>query len=66
MSKDSFPEMVGAPRYLDDKRTCVINVKLEPGKTYGTWLNSQRFGNFKDTEKHAALPYLLIFKTKAE
>ena len=66
MSKDTFPEMVGAPRYEDDKRTCVITVKLEPGKTYGTWLNSQRFGNFRDTNKQSAVPYLLIFQTKSE
>ncbi|MFP6616368.1 MAG: Ig-like domain-containing protein [Candidatus Hydrogenedentota bacterium] len=66
MSQDSFPEMVGKPRYEDDKRTCVIDVKLEPGKTYGTWLNSQRYGNFKDTGKRSAVPYLLIFKTKSE
>ena len=37
---------------------------LAPGKTYAIWLNSENFGNFKDTAGHAAVPYLLIFKTK--
>ncbi|MFP6582581.1 MAG: Ig-like domain-containing protein [Candidatus Hydrogenedentota bacterium] len=66
MSQGTFPEIVGKPKYLDDKRTCVLTVKLEAGKTYGTWLNSGKFGNFKDASKNSAVPYLLIFETKAE
>lgn len=66
MSEDSFPDLIGKPRYESDKRTCVINVKLEPGKTYGTWINSQRFGNFKDTNQQSAVPYLLVFETRGE
>jgi len=65
-SKESFPTLDGSkPKYLTDKRTCVLPVKLRPGKTYAIWLNSQKFGNFKDTEGHPALPYLLVFKTKS-
>jgi hypothetical protein len=60
----STPEMVGQPEYQADKKTCTLKVKLEPGKTYGYWLNSQRFRNFTDAEGHAAVPYLLVFKTK--
>jgi RNA polymerase sigma-70 factor (ECF subfamily) len=63
--KDNFPQTTGKPHYLDDKRTCVLPVHLEPGKTYAIWLNSQNFGNFKDTDGRAAVPYLLVFKTKA-
>ena len=33
MSNDSFPQIVGKPKYLGDKKTCVIDVKLEPKKT---------------------------------
>jgi hypothetical protein len=62
--KDTFPETVGKPHYLDDKRTCVLSVKLKPGKTYAIWLNSNNFGNFKDADGIPAVPYLLIFKTK--
>jgi hypothetical protein len=64
LSKESFPKMDGKPKYLADKRTCVLPVKLEPGKTYAIWLNSEKFGNFKDTDGRSAVPYLLVFKTK--
>jgi RNA polymerase sigma-70 factor (ECF subfamily) len=39
-------------------------VKLEPGKTYVSWLNSQKFGNFKDADGQSAVPYLLVFETR--
>lgn len=61
--RDSTPEIVSKPRYEADKRTCVLKVKLEPGKTYAYWLNSQKFTNFKDSLNHPAVPYLLIFET---
>ena len=63
LSKESFPPMNGKPKYLADKRTCVLPVKLEPGKTYALWLNSAKFGNFKDAGGRSAVPYLLVFKT---
>lgn len=63
-SQDSFPVVVGNPRYLDDKKTCVIEVKLEPKKTYVIWVNSQNFSNFKDTAGNPAVPYLLVFETR--
>jgi hypothetical protein len=63
-SKESFPKMEGKPKYLADKRTCVLAVKLEPGKTYAIWLNSEKLGNFKDRDGRSAVPYLLVFKTK--
>ncbi len=62
--KDSAPEMIGKPRYETDQKTCVLKVKLEPNKTYGYWLNSEKFHGFKDQQGHAAVPYLLVFKTK--
>ena len=64
VSKESFPEIVGKPKYEKDKRTCVVRVKLKPGKTYGIWLNSDKFKNFKDAERRPAVPYLLVFQTK--
>jgi RNA polymerase sigma-70 factor (ECF subfamily) len=62
--KDSTPEGMGKPHYEADHRTCVLKVKLEPNKTYGYWINSQNFHNFKDTQGHPAVPYLLVFQTK--
>lgn len=54
----------GKPRYLEDGRTCVMPVKLEPGKAYASWLNSENFGNFKDAKGNSAVPYLLVFETR--
>ena len=64
LSKESFPKMEGKPKYLADKRTCVLPVKLEPGTTYAIWVNSEKFLNFKDPDGRSAVPYLLVFKTK--
>jgi RNA polymerase sigma factor (sigma-70 family) len=64
LSKESFPKVTGKPKYLKDKRTCVLPVKLEAGKTYAIWVNSEKFDNFKDADGKSAVPYLLVFKTK--
>ncbi|HEY8746597.1 MAG TPA: hypothetical protein VIM11_01390, partial [Tepidisphaeraceae bacterium] len=64
LSKETFPDASGKPRYLPDKRTCVLTVHLKPATTYAIWVNSPKFGNFKDAEGHSAVPYLLVFKTK--
>lgn len=61
--ENSDPKPIDKPHYLEDHKTCVFKVKLEPGKTYGYWLNSQKFHNFKDTQGHPAVPYLLVFHT---
>ncbi len=60
----SAPEITGQTRYEPDHRTCVIKVRLEPGRTYAYWLNSGEFNNFRDQAGNPAVPYLLIFKTK--
>ena len=64
-SEDAFPETTGESRYEADGKTCVLPVKLQPKKTYAFWLNSEKFGNFKDTQGQSAVPYLLIFETKS-
>ncbi|HEX9045573.1 MAG TPA: Ig-like domain-containing protein, partial [Verrucomicrobiae bacterium] len=64
--EDSTPETIGEVHYLEDHRTCIMKVRLEPGRTYGWWLNSQKFGNFKGTDGQSAVPYLLIFRTAAK
>jgi tRNA A-37 threonylcarbamoyl transferase component Bud32 len=60
---DSTPEATGPP-YFQNPRTCVLKVKLEPGRTYAYWLNSAAFQNFQDTNGLPAVPYLLIFQTR--
>lgn len=62
----STPKTTGDAHYLDDRKTCVLPVQLEPGKTYAFWINSERFRNFRDSDGRAAVPYLLVFKTKAQ
>jgi RNA polymerase sigma-70 factor (ECF subfamily) len=62
--QSSTPEIVGKPKYEADHKTCVLKVKLEPNKTYGYWLNSSKFTNFKDAKGNSAVPYLLVFHTQ--
>jgi hypothetical protein len=63
---NSGPASLGRPHYEADQKTCVMKVRLEPNKTYGYWLNSPDFQNFRDAQGHPAVPYLLVFETKAE
>jgi RNA polymerase sigma-70 factor (ECF subfamily) len=60
----AFPEVDGKPKFRKDKRTCTLPVKFQAGKTYGLWINTERFGNFKDADGRSAVPYLLVFRTK--
>jgi hypothetical protein len=64
LSKETFPQTTGKPRYLDDRRTCVLPVKLEAGRTYVIALNKRPFDSFMDTDHRKALEYLLVFETK--
>jgi len=61
--EENYPETTGSPRYLQDGRTCVLSVKLQPNKFYALWLNSDKFKNFTDTSGRPAVPYLLTFYT---
>ena len=64
ISKETFPETAGQIHYLSDQRTCVVPVKLEPGKTYVLWFNRGQFNSFRDTENNPSVPYLLVFATR--
>ena len=66
LSKETFPDITGQPKYLADRCTFVLPVKLAPGKTYAILLNSEKFKNFKDADGRSAMPYLLVFKTAGE
>jgi hypothetical protein len=63
--ENSTPEFIGDPHYEKDGRTCALKVKLETGRTYAFWLNSEKFNNFTDHAGQPAVPYLLIFQTKS-
>lgn len=64
VSDETFPKITGEIRYLEDKRTCVAPVKLEPGRTYVIWFNSSKFNSFRDEDNNPAIPYLLVFQTR--
>ena len=64
ISDETFPKVAGDIGYDKGMRTCVLPVKLEPGKTYVLWLNSDKFKNFKDDGGRPAIPYLLVFQTR--
>jgi hypothetical protein len=64
--KDTFPEVTGESHYTDDGTTCVLPVKLQPGKQYVIWINTARLKNFKDRSGTPAEPYRLTFMTRQE
>lgn len=64
LDDETFPKMTGEPHFLNDDRTCVLPVKLEPGRVYATWINVDAFTNFQDGDGQPSLPYLLIFETR--
>lgn len=62
-SDSSFPALDGKAHFLEDKCTCVLPVKLEPGRAYAIWINSAQYHSFQDPAGHRAVPYLLVFET---
>jgi len=68
VSPATFPRITNQQgiRYLEDNRTCILPVHLEPGKTYAIWINTQQQDGFRDTSGNPSVPYLLVFRTKQE
>jgi hypothetical protein len=60
----TFPELAGDPHYTDGGRTCVLPVRLEPGRKYVLLLNSGQYRNFADRAGNALAPYRWVFFTK--
>lgn len=63
--ENSLPEFIGPPHFEADGKTCVLKVKLEAGRTYGFWLNSEKNKDFTDPTGLPAVPYPLTFRTKS-
>lgn len=61
---DTWPETTGPPRFEADGRTCVLPVRLRPGRVYATWINAEDLTHFRDREGNSAIPYLLVIQTK--
>ena len=64
VNEGTFPKVVAKSHYLQDKRTCVLPVKLDPGKSYIIWVNSESHNSFRDLANRPAVPYLLAFQTR--
>jgi hypothetical protein len=60
----AFPPTAGKAKFLEDKKTCVLPVKLEAGHPYVIWLNRAPYDAFMDEGHRKAVPYLLVFETK--
>jgi beta-lactamase regulating signal transducer with metallopeptidase domain len=61
---DYPPIPEGARPSWRDRRTCVLPVKLEPGKYYRVGINSTSFQNFRSAEGVAAQPGAIYFTTR--
>jgi hypothetical protein len=61
-----FPETTAKARFLEDGRTCVLGVSLQPNTTYVIGINYGRFNNFANPGGERALPWLLRFTTGAK
>jgi len=62
---EMFPKIPAnsTPTWID-KRTCILPVELEPGKTYRFGINSPSFQNFKSEAGVPVVPVVYTFSTK--
>jgi RNA polymerase sigma-70 factor (ECF subfamily) len=63
-SPESFPAMTGKASLTADGREAVLPVRLEPGKSYVLWLNSERFQGFRDRDGAVLAPVRWAFTTR--
>jgi hypothetical protein len=61
---DSFPPPAGEARF-ENERTAAMPVRLEPGRTYVVWLNSERYQMFRDRSGTPLPPFRWTFSTRA-
>jgi hypothetical protein len=61
---DSFPELLGQPRW-ESARTIVVRVRLKPNHDYWISVNSDRFQNFTNRNGEVAEVYPIQFRTGA-
>jgi len=60
---ETFPKATGGPRYDSRRMTCVLPVKLEPGRVYWVGINSPSLRNFRSESGQPVLPYVILFAT---
>lgn len=61
---EKFPQKTGEPYFTDNFTKSVLHVKLEPGKEYEIWINSESLAYFKDKNGNSAIPFRWTFKTR--
>lgn len=59
---DSFPEIMGTPRWVDPQ-TIVVPIRLRPNHEYWLSINNQAYQNFKSATGESAVPYPVRFRT---
>jgi RNA polymerase sigma-70 factor (ECF subfamily) len=62
--RSNFPETTGDAYFEPDARTAAMPVRLEPGRTYVVWLNSEQYQLFRDQQGIAAPPLRWVFSTR--
>lgn len=62
-SESTFPATTGPAAFEADRRTAYLPVRLEPGRTYVIWLNSEDFQLFRDLSGRPAPPLRWTFTT---
>lgn len=60
----SYPEVTGVAHWSDDRKSCILPVKLKPGRDYELSLNSDYFENFRDPRGTPIEPTPWKFRTK--
>jgi hypothetical protein len=62
----SFPQTTGEAYFESDGVTAALPVKLEPGRAYVVWLNSNEYRLFRDHAGVPAPPLRWTFRTRAD
>lgn len=52
------------PRFTNNNRSVILEVRLKPGQRYGYSVNNGRFRNFKSKAGVPSTPYKVIFSTR--
>jgi RNA polymerase sigma-70 factor (ECF subfamily) len=59
-----FPPSAGAATMSADRRQAMLPVRLEPGRSYVVWLNSETYQGFRDERGTPLAPFRWTFSTR--
>lgn len=63
-SPGSAPALTGEARFDASGRVNTVEARLEPGRTYVLWINSDEIQHFRDTRGVPAVPFRWTFSTR--